>query len=301
MDLSEIVSYYSFASAWAILKKTPEPKARKMFSFAADKTWKKNGPAVQQYRKNLQRVLPEGTSNRRLEWAVRDGVQSYARYWCEMFQMPTWSNERVLSVVVKDLDIVTRELESAPAPVCVGPHSGNYDQAAAYVSLYYGSMATVVEKLKPYKLYDRFTKERAKYGMEIFPTGTPGVLDKLTERAKYGILVAFTGERDLSSKGIEVDFFGEKTRIPAGPALIAHGAKSKIIPVSFYYNKDSNPACDIFDPISIDYSLEKVEAVQKATQAWADQISVGIAAHPQDWHMFQPLWLNDLKPRKASA
>ena len=295
--MSEAIAYYSFSSAWAILKRTPEKQARKIFSLAADRSWKRNTPGVQQYRKNLERVLPDGTSKQALEKITRDGVQSYARYWCEMFQMPTWSDERVLSIVVKDLDIVTRELQSPPAPVCVGPHSGNYDQAAAYVSLHYGAMCTVVERLKPYKLYDRFTKEREKYNMEVIPSGAPDALDTLITRAKAGTLVAFTGERDLSKRGIEVEFFGEETRIPAGPALIAYEAKSKIIPASFYYNEDSKAACDVFDPIDIDFSLDKTTAVQKATQEWANQISVGIAENPQDWHMFQPLWLKDLKPR----
>ncbi|MGZ6880985.1 MAG: LpxL/LpxP family acyltransferase, partial [Mycobacteriaceae bacterium] len=35
--------------------------------------------------------------------------------------------------------------------------------------------------------------------------------------------------------------------------------------------------------------------VAAATQAMADRFAEGIAAHPADWHMLQPLWLSDVQ------
>jgi len=32
--------------------------------------------------------------------------------------------------------------------------------------------------------------------------------------------------------------------------------------------------------------------VKALTQQVADQLAVGIAAHPQDWHMLQRMWLD---------
>jgi KDO2-lipid IV(A) lauroyltransferase len=34
------------------------------------------------------------------------------------------------------------------------------------------------------------------------------------------------------------------------------------------------------------------------TQEVADVFGDAIRAHPQDWHMLQPLWLGDLAPRE---
>jgi phosphatidylinositol dimannoside acyltransferase len=42
---------------------------------------------------------------------------------------------------------------------------------------------------------------------------------------------------------------------------------------------------------------EKVDAM---TQEVADAFGTAISAHPQDWHMLQPLWLADLPPRSGS-
>ena len=37
-----------------------------------------------------------------------------------------------------------------------------------------------------------------------------------------------------------------------------------------------------------------------ATQALADRFEANIAAHPEDWHMLQPLWLSDLSQARLS-
>nr|WP_235143715.1 hypothetical protein [Bifidobacterium moukalabense] len=40
--------------------------------------------------------------------------------------------------------------------------------------------------------------------------------------------------------------------------------------------------------------MPRQEALQAISQAWVDLWARGIAAHPQDWHMLQPLFLEDL-------
>ena len=44
----------------------------------------------------------------------------------------------------------------------------------------------------------------------------------------------------------------------------------------------------------------RAERTAAMTQALADAFASGIAEHPQDWHMLQPLWLADLEPRETS-
>jgi KDO2-lipid IV(A) lauroyltransferase len=41
--------------------------------------------------------------------------------------------------------------------------------------------------------------------------------------------------------------------------------------------------------------------VRMLTQQIADRLAAGIAAHPQDWHMLQRLWLAEEKPQPAAT
>jgi lauroyl/myristoyl acyltransferase len=41
--------------------------------------------------------------------------------------------------------------------------------------------------------------------------------------------------------------------------------------------------------------------VRLLTQAWVDDLARGIAAHPQDWHMLQKIWVSDLDADRYAA
>jgi lauroyl/myristoyl acyltransferase len=45
----------------------------------------------------------------------------------------------------------------------------------------------------------------------------------------------------------------------------------------------------------------RADRVQVLTQAWVDDVARGIAAHPQDWHMLQKVWVDDLDADRYAA
>lgn len=58
--------------------------------------------------------------------------------------------------------------------------------------------------------------------MTILPlTGGPNPFNGLREAVERGDFVALVSDRDLTSNGVEVDFFGHRARMAKGPALLA--------------------------------------------------------------------------------
>ena len=54
--------------------------------------------------------------------------------------------------------------------------------------------------------------------------------------------------------------------------------------------------------VQIDEALDTSSGdIGVITQALADRFAVNIAAHPQDWHMLQPLWLADLSDKRRAS
>jgi KDO2-lipid IV(A) lauroyltransferase len=41
--------------------------------------------------------------------------------------------------------------------------------------------------------------------------------------------------------------------------------------------------------------------IKHMTQQLADAFADAIAEHPQDWHMLQRIWVDDLDPRRLAA
>jgi len=116
----------------------------------------------------------------------------------------------------------------------------------------------------------------------------------LCERLRANRVVCLMAERDLTRTGVEVDFFGEPTRMPAGPAKLAIETGAALCPAHAWYGDNTWP---VKVHLPLDCSSGDVGAI---TQALADQFATNIAAHPEDWHMLQPQWLADLSDAKLA-
>jgi lauroyl/myristoyl acyltransferase len=295
--IMDTLKYHTYSLGAASVRKMSDRRAYSLFSQLADRTWRHNGAGVQQYEKNIRRVVPDAT-RAEIKGLSRQCLHSYSRYWCDAIRMPDWPDEKIAELPVKNIHYLDESSSVGSAkPVVVAPHAGNYDYGAAYLALRYQGITTIAERLRPERLFDRFVSFRQSRGVEVLPTGTPNLIQALADRGRRGKMVALVGERDLSRKGVPVSFFGEEARMPAGPALIAREIGTVIHPVGFWYEGRQAHA-EIFPAIQVPSDCDEHTMVREVTQAWADQIAKGIAANPGDWHMLQALWTADLDPAR---
>ncbi|WP_432030305.1 phosphatidylinositol mannoside acyltransferase [Streptomyces sp. 1222.5] len=291
-----------YGLGWSTVKKLPEPAAVRLGRTIADLAWKKRGKGVQRLESNYARVVPDATPERLAELS-RAGMRSYLRYWMESFRLPAWSAERVRTGFdPKDIHFLTDGLASGRGVVLALPHLANWDLAGAWVTTKLGTpFTTVAERLKPETLYDRFVAYREGLGMEVLPHSGGSAFGTLARRLRDGGLVCLVADRDLSASGVEVDFFGETARMPAGPALLAQQTGALLVPVTLWYDESPVMKGRLHPPIEVPESGTRAEKTSVMTQALADAFATGIADHPEDWHMLQRLWLADLDPAKGPS
>ncbi|MFF3732195.1 phosphatidylinositol mannoside acyltransferase [Streptomyces sp. NPDC002476] len=289
-----------YGLGWSAVKKLPEPAARGLFRMLADQVWKRRGKGVLRLEANLARVVP-GASPARLAGLSKAGMRSYMRYWMESFRLPTWSPARIkASIEVADAHRLTEGLDAGRGVVLALPHLANWDLAGAWVTTELKvPFTTVAERLKPETLYDRFVAYREGLGMEVLPHSGGAAFGTLARRLRAGGLVCLVADRDLSSSGVEVSFFGESARMPAGPALLAQQTGALLLPVTLGYDDTPVMKVRVHPPVPVPESGSRAEKTSSMTQTLADAFAVGIADHPEDWHMLQRLWLADLEPRNG--
>ncbi|MFE9137246.1 phosphatidylinositol mannoside acyltransferase [Streptomyces sp. NPDC007355] len=287
-----------YGAGWATVKKLPEPVATALGRRIADIAWKRRGTSVLRLEANLARVVPDATPERLAELS-RAGMRSYMRYWMESFRLPAWSKERVeRGVEIKDVHHLKEGLAAGRGVVVALPHLANWDLAGVWVTRTLGvPFTTVAERLKPETLYDRFVAYRESLGMEVLPHTGGSAFGTLARRLRAGGLVCLVADRDLSSSGTEVTFFGEKTRMPGGPAMLALQTGALLMPATLWYDETPVMRGRIHPPVDVPPSGTRAEKTSAMTQALADAFAGGIAEHPEDWHMLQRLWLADLEAR----
>ncbi|MGW2085386.1 phosphatidylinositol mannoside acyltransferase [Streptomyces sp. NPDC001880] len=291
-----------YGLGWTAVKKLPEPVARTLFRTIADQVWKRRGKSVLRLESNLARVVP-GASPARLAELSRAGMRSYMRYWMESFRLPTWSPERIrASIEVTDAHRLTDGLDTGRGVILALPHLANWDLAGAWVTTDLKvPFTTVAERLRPETLYDRFVAYREGLGMEVLPHSGGAAFGTLARRLRAGGLVCLVADRDLSASGVEVTFFGDTARMPAGPALLAQQTGALLLPVTLGYDDTPVMKARVHPPVQTPESGSRTEKTSSMTQALADAFAVGIAENPEDWHMLQRLWLADLEPREDTT
>jgi phosphatidylinositol dimannoside acyltransferase len=287
---------WGYATGWMMVRAMPEFAARNVFDAGALYASRNGGPA--QLRKNLARVI--GVAPKDVPGSLmRASLASYARYWREAFRLPTMDlhavGQELAKTVVGD-EHLGAALAQGRGAVLALPHSGNWDMAGVWLAQTRGTFTTVAERLKPESLYRRFIGYRESLGFEVIPLsgGEQPPFQLLSERLRDNKAVCLMAERDLSRSGIQVNFFGEPTRMPAGSAKLAITTGAALLPVHCWYAGDAT-RIEIYPPL--DCTSGDVGVI---TQALADIFARNIAEYPADWHMLQPQWLADLSDERRA-
>ncbi|MBA3368398.1 MAG: phosphatidylinositol mannoside acyltransferase [Geodermatophilaceae bacterium] len=291
-----------FALGWQAGPVLGSRAARAVFDGAADVGWRRGGPGVDRLRANLRRVVGPERSESDLDALTRRGLRSYARYFREVFWMPTAAPKVVAGRTRASGESTIAAIRAQGRGVVFAlPHSGNWDAAAvAYGARFGGPVTVVAERLRPESLYRRFQSYRESLGMVVVPLtgGQRPLAGLLAATLRAGGTVCLLCERDLSGSGVPVTFFGQTITVPPGPALLAVQTGAALVPAVAGFDGDGW-SLDYYPEVVVDRpnaSKRLRDRVIQAMQEVVDQFAVGIARAPQDWHMMQPLWQEDLQP-----
>ena len=174
------------------------------------------------------------------------------------------------------------------------PHLGGWEWAGRWMTDQGYKMTVVVEALDPPELFEWFADLRKDLGMTVVPTGPkagPAVLKALRANETVCLLC----DRDLERTGVEVEFFGERTTLPAGPATLSIRTGAPLLPVGCYFTAQLQRPPRGRAPAGAHRSAAAGlrDDVARVTQALASELEFLIRRAPEQWHLFQPNWPSD--------
>ena len=290
------LTYIGYFLAWKLLGFLPERYAYGLMNWLADQITKRNPTGVQRLRSNYLRVRPE-FDELQLEAAVREGMRSYLRYWCDTFRLPLWSAQEIVQRTTVISDHLVRDALAAGKGVIVSlPHAGNWDHAGAYYCETGAPIVTVAEHLEPERLFRKFLAYRESLGMEVLDASTRS-LAVLSQRLRQGRMIALVADRDLSANGVDVTFFNHPARMPAGPAVLSIQTGAPLL-TAFVRYLESGIEITFEPAIAIPTMGKNADKVAAMIQESATRLERHLLAYTTDWHMLQRIWIDgDFKER----
>jgi KDO2-lipid IV(A) lauroyltransferase len=173
------------------------------------------------------------------------------------------------------------------------PHLGGFDFAAGWLAGRGAAPTVVVEPVEPPELFEWFASVRAAIGMEVVPLG-PDAGRAILRALKANRVVCLLSDRDLAGDGVPVDFFGERTTMPGGPATLALRAGAPLLPVGVYFRPHGRHFAQIGPPLPVQREGRLRDDVGRITQELAHRFEELIREAPEQWHLMQPNWPSDV-------
>lgn len=243
--------------------------------------------------RNLGRVTSGRLEGRELQRAVSDTFASYGRYWLELFRLPKDARTSVETRFEADgWEHVEHALAGGKGAVLALPHLGGFDFAAAWLAGRGLSATVVVEPVEPPELFTWFAGVREAIGMEVVPLGADAGAAVL-RALKANRIVCLLCDRDLVGDGVAVEFFGEETTMPGGPAMLSLRTGAPLVPAGVYFRPHGGHYAQIGPPIPVQREGRLRDDVARVTQELAHRFEELIRMAPEQWHLMQPNWPSD--------
>jgi KDO2-lipid IV(A) lauroyltransferase len=275
-------------TAWRIARWLPEEWTVRIFERLSARSMRRNA----RRRAAVEELLAPVVGDEALPPLIPQAFRWYARYWAETFRMQDLTDEELNArFTCIGCEHIEAAFQAGKGGVLATPHVGNWDAGGRWVALRW-PLTVVAEVLRPRMLFDRFLEHRRALGMTIVPLERGGdATARCLERLNKGELVALVADRDLSGSGVEVTMFGRRTKMPAGPAVLALRTGAPLIPATIYQRNDGTWVATVLPAIDLP-DAEGPDGVAILTQRLADRFQELIAVEPSQWHVFNTYWID---------
>ena len=246
--------------------------------------------------RNLRRATGHHIDDVEMRKAIARTFSAYGRYYLDSFRLPKLDAGTIdEGFEYIGFEHIQESIDRGIGPLLILPHLGGWEWAAFWLSMIHDFKVTaIVEPLEPPELFEWFVSFRESLGMDVVPVG-PQAGPAILEAVREGNVVCLLSDRVVSgAAAVPVEFFGERTMLPAGPATIALRTGAPLIPVAVYFKGDRHFA-ECRTPVPAEREGRFRDDVQRITQDLARELEILIRAAPEQWHVLQPGWPSDYR------
>ena len=237
-------------------------------------------------RANVAHVLHLPADHPRVRRAARRAFRNYAKYLVDVMRLSTLTADEVAEMVAIDnLELLDEARATERGVLLCTVHVGGMDLIAPVLFQFGHEMHVVADDTTYGRLYEHLRAIRARHGLTLIGWRSLRGLFRALKAGENLVLFCDGGYRDGD---VPVEFLGEPTTFPAGPAALSARSGAPMLPVAC-----SRLANDRFRtrglPL-ITAANDSPAETYRATQALADALGSVIAEDPGQWYMFRPVW-----------
>ena len=284
----EKAAIYGYRAGTWLMSRLPVPVARGIVSFMLQLSfvlWPKKRRYVND---NFAHILGRPPGSLEVKRKALAAYRSYARYVVELMRLPRLTDEQAAALVDTSslLPLEAYWKQSGKGLILTTAHIGNLEGVARGTARHGWPISSLGDDSSFPELFELLREQRREWGVNLIPWRNLRDMFGVLRRNEILALVIDWGYRP---DDVPVRLFGAWTTLPAGPAALAAKTGAPIVHVAIRRAPDGRTfQVTHGEPIEV-RSSDPAE-LQRATQAIADALGETIAAAPEQWYSFKPLW-----------
>ena len=240
---------------------------------------------------NLRQVLGPQIPATELDTMARRIFQISARNFGELLRVRHLSPRQLaalLPIPVDEFDVFHQARERQQGVIIVTAHLGAFDLIGTAVAAQRIPLTVITGRTTSRFIFDAVTHLRSSHNIALVEP-TPAGVRRVIQNLRDGGIAGFLADYDFFQNGLPVTFFGRTTTLPPGPMRIARDTGALVVPV-FTYRGARGHEITIGKAFTVPKSDDVDADVAAAMGVLTSRLEAGIAAHPDQWVLFQRAW-----------
>lgn len=291
-----MIKYYIFEFIRFLVRVIPPRLGYAIAAFLAETTCLFSLRSKSNLRANIIHVfnyLGKDTQSRQakknIRTLIRKNFRNFSYYLVDFFRFSSLNHKQIEKLVeFSGVDNIESALRAGKGAIGVTAHLGNWELGGMVLSYLGFPVHAIALSHHNTRLNRLFVNQRALSGMNVIPVGKAALTSLLALRNNQ--LVLILGDRDVTERGIQVEFFGAPVHIPRGPAILAVRASAGIF-FGYFVRQSTHKYRAIFrSPIPIDPNLDRDAREKNIILSLVKEMEECIAANLDQWYTYERIW-----------
>ncbi|HVU65951.1 MAG TPA: lysophospholipid acyltransferase family protein [Ktedonobacteraceae bacterium] len=295
--------YYFFRCAAWLIPRLPRWLLRLLPDLIGPLAWLFAGPARRQATRNMLHVLgPQvratAAGRRQLRRTVRAMFCSSVGNYLDAFLMPALKPDDILRYIsIDNAECLTEALALGKGLILFSAHFGPFEAMTQWFAARGYQVVIPVEKLKDERMLRLIMRLRSSSGVTFVPLGGSAPMRTIIQALRKNQIVLITADRAIEGESVVRDFFGEPARLPIGPVNLSMRTGAPLVG-ALGWRVSRKHMHGTFSRLTLALSEEERQQAEVVEAALIKQLEQVISAHPEQWVVFAPIWV---EPEQATG
>ncbi len=294
--------YWFFRRAGWLVPRLPRWFVRLLPALIGLLAWLLAVSARRQAMRNASYVLgPEirstAAGRRRLRRVVRGMFRSSISNYLDAFRLPALDHREFLQQIsIEGVEYLEEALALGKGVLLFSAHFGPFEYMNQWFEASGYQLTIPVEKLKDERILQLMLALRNSSGATYVPLGGSAPMRTIIQALRKNQIVLITADRAVEGESVIRDFFGAPARLPIGPVNLSIRTGAPLVGAFGWYNAQGHIS-GAFTRLTLALSAEERRQADAVEAVLIKQMEQIISAHPEQWVVFAPLWIEGMGGR----